>query len=64
MASPLTHVSPGPIDTELVRSGKTVWNIERMQTMAASDRSGETDDTAGQVVLFLVTDAARWINGQ
>lgn len=56
-------VSPGPVDTELFRSGKTPEDIERMQTMAALNRLGEVDDIA-QVVLFLVTDAARWVNGQ
>lgn len=56
-------VSPGPVDTELFRTGKTPEDIERMKTMAALGRLGEVDDIA-QVVLFLVSDAARWINGQ
>ncbi|MER0204637.1 MAG: SDR family NAD(P)-dependent oxidoreductase [Nitrosomonas sp.] len=56
-------VSPGPVDTELFRSGKTPADIERMASMAALGRLGATDDIA-QVVLFLVSDEARWITGQ
>ena len=56
-------VSPGPVDTELFRSGKTPADIERMAAMAALGRLGATDDIA-QVVLFLVSDEARWITGQ
>ncbi|MDE2389015.1 MAG: SDR family oxidoreductase [Betaproteobacteria bacterium] len=56
-------VSPGPVDTELFRSGKTAEDIERMAAMAALGRIGEADDIA-QVVLFLVSDEAHWITGQ
>lgn len=56
-------VSPGPVDTELFRAGKTAADIERMAAMAASGRLGKADDIA-QVVLFLVSDEARWITGQ
>lgn len=56
-------VSPGPVDTELFRVGKTIQDIERMSAMAALGRLGKVDDIA-QVVLFLVSDEARWINGQ
>lgn len=56
-------VSPGPVDTELFRAGKTIHDIERMSAMAALGRLGKVDDIA-QVVLFLVSDEARWINGQ
>lgn len=56
-------VSPGPVDTELFRSGKTAADIERMAAMAALGRIGAADDIA-QVVLFLVSDEARWITGQ
>jgi len=56
-------VSPGPVDTELFRNGKTPADIERMAAMAALGRLGATDDIA-QVVLFLVSDGARWITGQ
>ncbi len=56
-------VSPGPVDTELFRAGKTAADIERMTAMAALNRLGKPDDIA-QVVLFLISDEARWITGQ
>ncbi len=56
-------VSPGPVNTELFRTGKTAEEIKRMAAMAALGRIGEVDDIA-QVVLFLVSDEARWLTGQ
>ncbi|MDO8334024.1 MAG: SDR family oxidoreductase [Nitrosomonas sp.] len=56
-------VSPGPVNTELFRAGKTAADIERMAAMAALGRIGEVDDIA-QIVLFLVSDEARWVTGQ
>ena len=51
------------MNTELFRAGKTVADIERMAAMAALGRIGEVDDIA-QIVLFLVSDEARWVTGQ
>ncbi len=56
-------VSPGPVYTELFRAGKTEEDINRMKTMASLGRIGEVDDIA-QIVLFLVSDEARWVTGQ
>ena len=56
-------VSPGPVDTELFRAGKTAADIERMAATAALGRIGAADDIA-QVVLFLVSDQACWVTGQ
>ena len=56
-------VSPGPVDTELFRAGKTEHDIQRMAAMAALGRIGEVDDIA-QIVLFLVSEEARWVTGQ
>jgi 3-oxoacyl-[acyl-carrier protein] reductase len=56
-------VSPGPVDTELFRAGKTAVDIERMADIAALGRIGNVQDVA-QAVLFLVSDEARWITGQ
>lgn len=56
-------VSPGPVNTELFRAGKTVEDIKRMAAMASLGRIGEVDEIA-QVVLFLVSDEARWVTGQ
>ncbi|WP_028462313.1 SDR family oxidoreductase [Nitrosomonas cryotolerans] len=56
-------VSPGPVDTAFFRAGKTEADIKRMASMAALDRIGTVDDIA-QIVLFLVSEQARWITGQ
>lgn len=56
-------ILPGPVDTELFRTGKTSADIERMATMSALGRIGTAEDVA-QVVLFLVSDEAAWVNGQ
>lgn len=56
-------VSPGPVDTELFRAGKTKEDIQRMAAMAALGRIGEVDDIA-QIVLFLVSEESRWLTGQ
>ncbi|GJL75700.1 SDR family oxidoreductase [Nitrosomonas sp.] len=56
-------VSPGPVFTELFRAGKTEEDIQRMAAMSSLGRIGEVDDIA-KIVLFLVSDEARWITGQ
>lgn len=56
-------ILPGPVDTELFRTGKTAADIERMANMAALGRLGNVQDIA-QIVLFLVSDEACWITGQ
>ena len=56
-------ILPGPVDTELFRTGKTVADVERMANMAALGRLGNVQDIA-QIVLFLVSDEACWITGQ
>ena len=56
-------VSPGPVFTELFRTGKTEEDIQRMAAMASLGRIGEVDDIA-QIVLFLASDESRWITGQ
>ncbi|MDR4515463.1 SDR family oxidoreductase [Nitrosomonas sp.] len=59
----VNSVSPGPVFTELFRAGKTEVDIQRMAAMSSLERIGEVDDIA-QIVLFLASDAARWITGQ
>ncbi|MCB1948144.1 SDR family oxidoreductase [Nitrosomonas sp.] len=59
----VNSVSPGPVFTELFRAGKTEEDIQRMAAMSSLGRIGEVDDIA-QIVLFLASDAARWITGQ
>lgn len=56
-------VAPGPVDTELFRSGKTAEQIESFAMMAPLERLGEPRDIAG-IIAFLVRPEAEWINGQ
>ena len=56
-------VSPGPVDTELFRDGKSEELINQMAQMTALGRLGQTADIA-DVVAFLASDDARWITGQ
>ncbi|MBA2660165.1 MAG: SDR family oxidoreductase [Nitrosospira sp.] len=56
-------VSPGPVNTELFRTGKSEETIKRMASMSFMGRIGKPEDIAG-VVLFLVSDDADWITGQ
>jgi 3-oxoacyl-[acyl-carrier protein] reductase len=56
-------VSPGPVDTALLRKGKTEEQIQQMAQMAAFNRIGKVEDIA-DVVAFLASDDARWITGQ
>ena len=59
----VNSVSPGPVFTELFRAGKTAEDIQRMAAMSSLGRIGEVDDIA-QIVLYLVSEEARWITGQ
>ena len=56
-------VCPGPVDTELLREGKTEEQLQGMAQMAAFNRLGKVEDIA-DVVAFLASDHARWITGQ
>ncbi len=56
-------VSPGPVNTELYRNGKTPEMIARQAAMNPFNRIGEAVDIA-PVVVFLATDEAHWISGQ
>jgi 3-oxoacyl-[acyl-carrier protein] reductase len=56
-------VSPGPVDTDLFRRGKTEEQIRQLAGMAAFGRIGAAADIAAAVAL-LVSDAAGWITGQ
>jgi 3-oxoacyl-[acyl-carrier protein] reductase len=56
-------VSPGPTNTELFTVGKSEEQIKQMGALAALGRIGEPQEIA-DVVLFLASDAARWITGQ
>ena len=56
-------ISPGPVDTELFREGKTEAQIRNLADMAAFGRIGTPRDIADAVKLLL-SDEAGWISGQ
>jgi 3-oxoacyl-[acyl-carrier protein] reductase len=56
-------ISPGPIDTELFRAGKTGAQIEGLAAQAALGRIGSVDDVA-DVVTLLLDDRSGWVTGQ
>lgn len=59
----VNSISPGPTNTELLIKGKPQETIDRLASMNPFGRIGEPDDIA-DVVVFLASDAAKWINAQ
>lgn len=56
-------VAPGPVETSFFLDGKSDADIERMKTMVPLKRLGQPDDIA-QVIVFLASSEAGWVNGQ
>ena len=56
-------VAPGPVETSFFLDGKSDADIERMKTMVSLKRLGQPDDIA-QVIVFLASSEAGWVNGQ
>lgn len=56
-------VLPGPTNTELFTKGKPQEVIDRLASLNAFNRLGESEDIA-KVVTFLASDDAKWISGQ
>ena len=56
-------VSPGPVNTELFRQGKSEEQIDGLAAMAALGRIGEPEDIA-ELIGDLVGNGARWVTGQ
>jgi 3-oxoacyl-[acyl-carrier protein] reductase len=56
-------VAPGPTDTELLHGANTPERTQGYRDMTPLGRLGEPDDIAN-VIAFLGTPAAAWINGQ
>ncbi len=59
----VNSVSPGPTNTELFTTGKSKELIDRLASLSAFNRIGEPEDIA-KVVVFLVSDDAKWISAQ
>lgn len=59
----VNSVSPGPTNTELFTKGKPQEVIDRLASLSAFNRIGEPEDIA-QIVVFLASDAAKWISAQ
>ena len=56
-------IAPGPVATELFMHGKTEEQIEAFSKMPPLERLGQPQDIAN-IVSFLVSPAAAWVNGQ
>lgn len=56
-------VAPGPVDTELFRTGKTETQLAAIAGMNPFGRLGTPDDIAA-VVAFLAGPESGWVNGQ
>jgi 3-oxoacyl-[acyl-carrier protein] reductase len=59
----VNSVSPGPTNTALFMNGKSQETIDRLASLNPFGRIGEPDDIA-EVVVFLASDDAKWINAQ
>lgn len=59
----VNSISPGPVDTELFRKGKSEEQIQALANTAALGRIGTPQDIADAVGLF-VSKEAEWITGQ
>lgn len=56
-------VAPGPVDTDLFRSGKNDVALKNSAAISPLNRVGETKEIA-EVISFLASDKASWILGQ
>ena len=56
-------VAPGPVDTDLFRSGKDEAALSRSAAMSPFNRVGQPSEIA-EVVSFLVSEKASWVHGQ
>jgi 3-oxoacyl-[acyl-carrier protein] reductase len=56
-------VAPGPVDTDLFRSGKDEAAVARSAAMSPFNRVGHAKEVA-EVVAFLASNKASWVHGQ
>ena len=56
-------VAPGPVDTDLFRSGKDEAAIQRSAGMSPFNRVGQPEEVAN-VIRFLASEDASWVAGQ
>ena len=56
-------IAPGPVDTDLFRAGKDQAALSRSAALSPFNRVGSPREI-GEVVRFLASDQASWINGQ
>lgn len=56
-------VAPGPVDTDLFRSGKSEEAIQRSAAMSPFNRVGDPAEIAA-VIGFLASGKASWVHGQ
>lgn len=56
-------VAPGPVDTDLFRTGKTDEARKRSAALSPLNRVGNAGEVA-EVVLFVASEKASWISGQ
>lgn len=59
----VNSLSPGPVDTELFREGKSEEQIQLLASMAAFGRIGTPRDIA-DIAALLVSEYAGWVSGQ
>ncbi len=59
----VNSISPGPTNTELFTQGKPQEVIDRLASLSPFNRIAEPNDIA-EIVLFLASDEAKWINAQ